>query len=149
MIVVPMHLSERQMKAQALTNELHKQFPDSVFVVSPLPLNDATPLRCQIINSPSSAYENTLEVLRSWGYEPRMLGNGLRFGYAARGCTSFAIDLPVEDRTVVADDRQSMPRFELAGDKKTDKELEALRKHFGGFQSEPQKITKIYRAVAS
>jgi hypothetical protein len=130
--VIPMQaLSERQRRAAALNAELTKQFPDSVWITSPLPLAPEAKLRCQIINSPSSACDNTIEVIKSWGYSPILISHGIRFssGYCARGCSTFEIDIE-HDRQEIVDDRQ-MPRYELAGDKKTDKELEALRKHFG------------------
>jgi hypothetical protein len=124
-------LSERQEKARALTNELQKQFSHCVFVTSPLPLNPDAKLRLQLLNWPSSNYENTLEVIRSWGWTPILTGHGMRFcaDYTARGCSNFEIDIPA-DHQPIEDDR-AIPRSEIEEKRSTPTEVELVKKHLG------------------
>jgi hypothetical protein len=126
-------LSERQRKAQALTTELQKINGGlSAWVVNPMPLSDeARGLRCQILNWPSSNYQEVLQTLREWGYQPAVVGSGLRFctDGTARGCDNVEIPIPHE-RQPVADDR-TIPRSEIEEKRSTPTEVELVKRHLG------------------
>jgi hypothetical protein len=95
-----MVLSERQQLAKRLADELGAM--NSVWVTSPLPLDDNAKLRLQVKDV---ARNEIIQLLRDWGYEPQFVSILPRIcttGLIAAGL--WEIDLP-KPRQNILDDR--------------------------------------------
>jgi hypothetical protein len=116
-------LTERQQTAGALMCELQRL---GAWVTSALPLRDDEKLKFQVLDENRS---QVLEKLSQWGWGPTLCSNLPRI--TSRGmeaATIYEIDLPRERQPVV-DDRSI--KGEIAEQKKSEVELEALRKYLG------------------
>ena len=115
-------LTERQQTAGALMCELQRL---GAWVTSALPLRDDESLKFQVLDEHRS---QVLEKLGQWGWGATLRGNLPRI--TSRGmepATVYEIALPRERQPVV-DDRI---HGEIAEQKKSAVELEALRKYLG------------------
>ena len=116
-------LTERQQTAGALMCELQRL---GAWVTSALPLRDDEKLKFQVLDENRS---QVLEKLSQWGWGPTLCSNFPRI--TSRGmeaATIYEIDLPRE-RTPVVDDRLHVD--EIAEQKKTSVEVEAMRRYLG------------------
>jgi hypothetical protein len=116
-------LTERQQTAGALMCELQRL---GAWVTSALPLRDDEKLKFQVLDENRS---QVLEKLSQWGWGPTLCSNLPRI--TSRGmeaATIYEIDLPRE-RTPVVDDRLHVD--EIAEQKKTSVEVEAMRRYLG------------------
>ena len=116
-------LTERQQTAGALMCELQRL---GAWVTSALPLRDDEKLKFQVLDENRS---QVLEKLSQWGWGPTLYSNLPRI--TSRGmeaATIYEIDLPRE-RTPVVDDRLHVD--EIAEQKKTSVEVEAMRRYLG------------------
>jgi hypothetical protein len=94
-------LNERQQKAQALTHELQNL---GAFVLNPMPLNDNSHLRIQVLECDRN---KVFQAVADWGFgvpafvnmQPRITYNGMALAAV------YEIDLPRE-RQPVPDDRK-------------------------------------------
>jgi hypothetical protein len=122
-IEAPMaELTEQQRTLQRLVQEIGKL---GGFVVS-VPLHN--PIRFQVLDS---NHEPIIATLKEWGWEPQLCSAGLRFcPNGAQPCMTYQIQLAPE-RQPVFDDR--IIRGELASEdrKRSDVELEAMRRYLG------------------
>lgn len=118
-------LSERQQKAEALTREIHQL---GGWVVNPMPLAIGEKLRFQFLAG--ERCEAALDRLRDLGFEPQFRNAGLRFCISgiAEPCNTYEIQIE-GDRIPIHDDRTI--RGEIAQPKKTDVELQGMRKYLG------------------
>src|SRR5262245_10738001 len=114
-----MVLTERQQLAKRLADDLDRM--DSVWVTSPLPLDDNQKLRLQIKDIDRN---EVLQLLRDWGYEPvcisvlpRICNTGL-----IAACL-YEIDLP-QPRQDIVDDR-AIPKDDV-GRRGRDSEIKAM-----------------------
>jgi len=124
-------LTEQQKTAEALKDELHRL---GAFVVS-VPGSDR--LRFQIL---SPQCESTLQKLSDLGFEAMFCNSGLRFmRYAAEPCNTYEINLAPHERQPIADDRQTIPRAELATKEKSSYEVEQIERYLGWPPSQKQK----------
>jgi len=120
-------LTERQRKAAVLARELKAAGAN---VTSPLPLYDGSPLRFRVL---APLAEQIVQDLKEEGWTANFLTSGREFHLS--GVTklshTFEINIPVE-RTAVPGDR--IPAAELAlpsSAKKSDVEIEGMRKYLG------------------
>ena len=116
-------LTERQQTAGALMCELQRL---GAWVTSALPLRDDEKLKFHVLDENRS---QVLEKLSQWGWGCTLCSNLPRI--TSRGmeaATIYEIDLPRERQPVV-DDR--IHGDEVAEQKKSAVELEALRKYLG------------------
>jgi hypothetical protein len=112
-------LTERQLQAQALTQELQRL---GAFVLSPMPLNDDAKLRFQVLDDDR---EFLLGKISSWGWSPTLQGAVPRFTpQGGLRSTIYELDLP-HPRQAAVDDRTI--RGELSN-KAVNAELEAFKK---------------------
>src|SRR5262245_18973831 len=116
-------LSERQQQAQALASEIQRM---GGFVINPMPLDDKTRLRFQVLDKDKTAI---VEKLMSWNwfpiwcnYLPRICPDGMK------GASTYEIDLPPERQPIV-DDRISGE----IGRTKTTPEVQAMLDHIGWY----------------
>jgi hypothetical protein len=117
-------LTERQKTAEALAREISRM--GHAWVTSPLPLDDNAKLRFQVMDSDRDA---VISKLASWDWSPvpvtalpRITTRGMQ------AATLYEINLPA-DTPAVPDDR--MIRGELAERKKTQAEIDAVKKYLG------------------
>src|SRR5262245_26480600 len=116
-------LSERQKTAAAIAGELHRL---GAWVVSPMPLPHNQSLRWQVLDVDREAI---LEKVSSWGWSAALKCCVPRFTAQAPTPSSvYEIDLPRERQAVV--DTRTI-RGEIAEQKKSADEIEAMRKHLG------------------
>ncbi len=120
-------LNPRQEKARDLAREMQKL--DGVWVTNPMPLDDYAKLRFQVLDSRKT---EVLQMLADWGWSPawcsnlpRITGNGWQLA------SVYEIDPLPTERQPVRDDRQTIPRAEIARPKKTDTEVEAVMRYLG------------------
>ena len=117
-------LTERQKTAQALSHSIAAM---GAWVTSPLPLDDKANLRFQVMDTDRDA---VISKLASWDWSPvpvsilpRITPRGMQ------AATLYEINLP-PDTPAVVDDRMMIPG-ELAERKKTEAEVEAVRRYLG------------------
>jgi hypothetical protein len=114
-----MVLSERQQLAKRLADELDAM--DSVWVTSPLPLDDNAKLRLQVKDV---ARNEVTQLLKDWGYEPVFVSILPRVCVTGLIAASlWEIDLP-KPRQNILDDRHG---GEIATKKKPDHEDEVAK----------------------
>src|SRR5262245_15428607 len=121
-----MALSNRQQLAKRLADELGKY--EGVWIVSPLPLDNTAKLRVQILDTECNAM---LQIIRDWGWDPVFVSlSPQRVTYAGfQMAPVYEVDLPRDAAPVPADDRTI--RGEIAQPKKTDVEIEGMRRYLG------------------
>lgn len=118
-------LSERQRIAERLHRWL---FGMDAHVLNPLPLDSAQHLRFQVVNEKCDA---VLAQLAKEGWFPVHVTSGLRFcPDGARPAKTFEIYLE-NDRPIVADNRVIQDRELAEPKKKTDLEMEGMKKYLG------------------
>ena len=121
-----MTLTERQKTAEALAREINRM--GHAWVTTPLPLDaSAKGIRFQVLDS---AREKILERLASWDWSLTWCGSVPRITHKGLEQASlYEISIPA-DGPPVADDRKMVPG-ELAERKKTQAEVEAVRRYLG------------------
>ena len=122
-----MVLTERQQLAKRLADDLDRM--DSVWVTSPLPLDDNQKLRLQIKDI---ARNEVTQLLKDWGYDPVCVS------VLPRVCTTgliaaclYEIDLP-QPRQDIVDDR-AIPKDDI-GRRGRDAEIQAMLQAIYGKQ---------------
>jgi len=124
-----MVLTERQQLAKRLADDLDRM--DSVWVTSPLPLDDNQKLRLQIKDI---ARNEVTQLLKDWGYDPvcisvlpRVCSTGLM------AACLYEIDLP-QPRQDIVDDR-AIPKDDV-GRRGRDAEVKAMIEAIYGKQKQ-------------
>jgi hypothetical protein len=116
-------LTERQQTAEALAREIARM---GAWCVSPMPLDNNAKLRFQVMDSDRDV---VISKLASWDWLPvpcSILPRITHGGFMA--AQIYEIDLPRE-QSPIPDDRSI--KGEIAEQKKSGVELEALRKYLG------------------
>jgi hypothetical protein len=121
-IETEMVLSERQQTAEALAREIARM---GAWCVSPMPLDNNAKLRFQVMDADRDV---VISKLASWDWLPVPCSSFPRITHGGwMAAQIYEIDLPRERQPVV-DDRI---HGEIAEQKKSEVELEALRKYLG------------------
>src|SRR5262245_9908586 len=119
-------LNERQQRARAIADELGRM--QGVWVVSPLPLDNGSNFRVQILDG---SYKNAvIQVLRDWGYAPifvSLLPRVTPHGFVMAGIYEF--DLPQERQPIIND--RTIGGEISSSSKKSDAEIEGMRRYLG------------------
>jgi hypothetical protein len=120
-------LTNRQQLARKLVDELNK-FED-VWVTSPLPLRDGTRLHIQILDR---SRNEVVQIIKDLGYDARFVSVLPRITSTwTQAACLYEVDFP-GDRQPIIDDRV-IPKGEIAEPtKKTDVELEGMRRYLEG-----------------
>jgi hypothetical protein len=115
-------LTERQQTAEALAREIARM---GAWCVSPMPLDNNAKLRFQVMDADRDV---VISKLASWDWLPVPCSSFPRITHGGwMSAQIYEIDLPRERQPVV-DDRI---HGEIAEQKKSEVELEALRKYLG------------------